>query len=96
MENATEILILLLGGGGVGIGTLAVKALKDRREGRTAREDTAITRWKELAGEREAEKEKAWGVVAAYRRWYPSLWAAYVTATADRETFPADPTQAEK
>lgn len=93
MENAPEILGIILGTGTVGIVTVVVKALKDRAEGKTAREDTAIKRWQELASEHQRNAEKAWTIVAAYRKWYPRVLFAYVGATNDRDTFPTDPTQ---
>lgn len=90
--NAIEIIRVVLGGAGVAIIAAVGKLIKDARDGRTAREDTTIKRWQELANEHERNSERAWGIVAAYRRWYTRLWAAYVGATNDRDTFPTDPT----
>lgn len=89
--NLSEVITLLLGGGLVAIVTVLIKAVREWREGRTAREDTAISRWRDLANEQKHAADKGWGLVAIYRSAYIQLWAAYASATGDRSSFPADP-----
>lgn len=90
-ENATEIIMVLLGGGLVTILTVGGKVIKDYRDGRTAREDSTIARWKEIADEHERSAERAWGIVSAYRRLWPRLWADFVALGGDRDKYPPDP-----
>lgn len=89
--KAAEVIALFLGAGGVGVLPLVFQAIKDRRAGRLTSEDTAITRWRDLATERQAEAKKAWQIVSAYRRYYGPLWAAY-QREGGRIDFPPDPT----
>lgn len=89
--NATEFITGILGGGLVLLIPVIMKAVKDWREGKIAREDTAIHRWKVIAERQEASAERAWFIVGKYRTEYAKLWAAYVGVTGDRETFPLDP-----
>lgn len=93
--DLNNLLTLLLGGGLATIVTLVVKAVREWREGRTAREDTAISRWKELAKEYKAEGEAKSQVIRAYRRVYPRLWSAYMGKPGSHLPFPSDPTQPE-
>lgn len=89
--KASELIVIFLGAGGVGVLPLVLQALKDRRSGRLTSEDTAITRWRDLATEREREAKKAWRIVDAYRRYYGPLWAAYKREGGVLD-FPPDPT----
>lgn len=93
MGSATEILSVILGAGSVGILTVIIKAFKDRAAGKTAREETAITRWRDLADAYKRESEKKSEVIAAYRRWYPRLWSAYQGKPGPKQYFPSDPSQ---
>lgn len=93
-SEIAQVVAVLLGGGSVATLTVIIKAVRDWREGKTAREDTAIERWQKFASRMENSANDAWSTVSEYRRWYLQLWAAYVTATGDRSTFPADPTTA--
>lgn len=93
MGGAVELLAVILGGGTVAVLSTVFKAIQKHSEGRTAREDTAISRWKEIAAERQQESEHKSGVIAAYRRWYPRLWAAYMGTAGRKDYFPPDPSQ---
>lgn len=93
MESATSILGVILGAGTVSILKVLFDAIRKRSEGRTAREDTAITRWRELASEYQQESINKSRTIAAYRRWYPRLWAAYQGKPGPKTYFPVDPTQ---
>jgi len=90
--GATELITGILGGGLVMLIPVVTKAVRDWRQGKMLKEDTAIQRWKELVERLEADERKAWKMVAAYRNEYTKIWTAYVGATDDRETFPIDPT----
>ena len=92
VDNAAELITGILGGGLVLLVPVVTKAVRDWREGRIKKDDTAIMRWREIAEERQRSERKAWEIVAGYRRWYPHLWTAYVRYTGDRDTFPVDPT----
>lgn len=98
--DSTDLLRILIGGGFggglIGVLTIIYKGWKEWRDGRLAKEDTAIKRWRELAAEYRGESENKSLVIAAYRLWYPRVWAAYVQATGDRDTYPTDPTQPEE
>lgn len=94
METAaTSIVTALLGGGAVGIVTVVSKALRDRAAGRIAREDTAITRWRDLANEYQRESDDRLVAIQAFRRWYVPLWSAYMGKSPPHQYFPVDPTQ---
>lgn len=89
-----DVVQLVLGGSGVTVLVALGKLLKDRREGKLMREDTAITRYKDLAVQSEKGAEKAWRLVSWYRSHYPLLWAEYMHSCgtpADRDRFPPAP-----
>ena len=90
--GATELITGILGGGLVLLIPVVTKAIRDWRQGKTLREDTAIRRWKELVERTEADERRAWKIVVAYRNEYTRIWTAYVAATGDKDTFPIDPT----
>ena len=91
MDNASELITGILGGGLVLLIPVVMKAIRDWREGGIKKDDTAISRWREIAEERQRNEAKAWLIVDAYRRWYPQLWTEYVRCTGDKETYPIDP-----
>ena len=93
MEAATSVLSVILGAGTVGILKVIFDAWNKRASGRAAREDTAITRWRDLANEYQQESLNKSTTIAAYRRWYPRLWAAYQGKPGPKAYFPSDPTQ---
>ena len=93
MEAATSVLGVILGAGTVGVLKVIFDALSKRNAGKAAREDTAITRWRDLATEYQQESLNKSHTIAAYRRWYPRLWAAYMGKPSPHAYFPTDPTQ---
>lgn len=93
MDGAVELLAVILGGGTVAVLSTIFKAIREHSEGRTAREDTAINRWRDIATEREREATRKGETIAAYRRWYPRLWAAYMGKPGPHDSFPPDPAQ---
>lgn len=91
MERLGDIILLLLSGGLVGIIPIVMRFIKQLRDGTLAKEETALGRWKELATKAQADVDRERAITSMFRRWYPRLWAAYVTSTGDVHSFPADP-----
>ena len=93
MEFSKEVILLILGGGASWIVKDGVAALLKVRQGRAAKEDTALQQWKEIAERHESGEKKAWAIVRSYRRYYSALWVAYYQAKheGERLSFPSDP-----
>lgn len=96
MDSLGQIIVGVMGGGLVLLIPVVVKAAKDLKRGQLAKEDTAISRWKDYSIEKQKEATFAWEMVTAFRKWYYRLWAQYVRVTGDEDTFPSDPVTYEK
>lgn len=96
MEVIAQFIVVIMGGGVIALIPVIQKWIKQSREGRLIKEDTAINRWKELATEKRQDAEKSHESLTAYRRWYHRLWTRYVLITEDECTYPLDPEEHER
>lgn len=95
-ESVAQFIVIIMGGGIVALIPAIQKWVKQTRDGRVAKEDTAISRWKELATEKREEASSKAAKLAAYQKWYHRIWTRYVVLTGDEDTFPSDPCEHEQ
>lgn len=97
--NPTELIGILLGGGGALIIRGLWDVLKERRQGRIAHEDTTIGRYKYIADREDARRKEAEAETLRvkrelrwYRNAYAALWQTYKTGPPPGEKdFPFGP-----
>lgn len=89
----SEILSVILGGGGVVGVIIAIHAwYKDAKNNRVMREDIALSRLQEDYKRKSREAEKAWRIANWFRSQYPLLWVEYMSLPgAEKGRFPPAP-----
>lgn len=92
LPDITAFLNVALGGGVVAILSALRGYIKDRSAGRVMRDDTAITRWREIADEREDQARGMRHELDWYRATYPRIYAEWLRMPPeDADRFPAVP-----